>query len=213
MTVRTIGGKTRELLSLAIADETKFFAFDHSTRSRRNLSINKSRYRCRDSSEPSRPDRRGRVEPEPLGNYRKHAKSGALRAPHWSAPRHCPHASSAGSACSAPRDERLGDFYGARDKVSVKGLKVPADSRRSFDLAIARIGSTTMLNSAGRRPLNRASIASPTAVSVMTGRRGPCCPIAATGRIRSSFRDRAPENRLLSQFAKKNARPRQSRLP
>jgi hypothetical protein len=109
------------------------------------------------------------------------------------------------------RDERLGDFYGARDKVSVKGLKVPADSRRSFDLAIARIGSTTMLNSAGRRPLNRASIASPTAVSVMTGRRGPCCPIAATGRIRSSFRDRAPENRLLSQFAKKKrASPTQS---
>lgn len=40
ITMRTIGGEMRELLFMAVAEDAKFFAFDISTRSRRNSSIN-----------------------------------------------------------------------------------------------------------------------------------------------------------------------------
>jgi hypothetical protein len=60
---------------------------------------------------------------------------------------------------------------------------VPGDNRCSFDFPMLWIGSTNTLSSLGRRLLGRAIMPSAIAVSVITGRCGPCCSIAATGKM------------------------------
>jgi len=59
------------------------------------------------------------------------------------------------------------------------------------------IGSTSTLTSSGRRASSSAIIPAAMAVSVITGRCGPCCSIAATGRTATVFSGSSPEKSLL----------------
>jgi hypothetical protein len=141
-------------------------------------------------------------KPESPGRHRKLAKSDAIRAPYWSAPRHCPHASWAGSACSGRRDEHASAIWmSTRDKVAVKNSRCRPRVRCLWRLPGS--AAPRRSNLAGRRILSRGSIVSPMAVSVMTADR----PVLLSRCQRQNW-DRLSGPKIAAcQFAPEKTRP------
>ena len=70
-----------------------------------------------------------------------------------------------------------------RTRLSAEWVIVPGERRCSSDFPIVCVGRTSTPRSSGRRASTVLIRPSPMAVSVRTGRCGPCCSVAATGRI------------------------------
>ena len=94
-----------------------------------------------------------------------------------------------------------------RSSVSADSVSVPGDRMCSFDLPIDWIGSTSTRNSAGNRRFRQASMPSAMATSVITGRCGPCCSVAATGRMAMVFSGSSPSKSFVVSSAQRNACP------
>src|SRR5262245_31058602 len=73
---------------------------------------------------------------------------------------------------------------------------VPFERRCSFDFPIVWIGMNSTVSSSGSRARTVSIMPCMIAVSVMTGRCGPCCSIAATGRTVTVALGSSSENSL-----------------
>src|SRR5712691_10776656 len=72
-----------------------------------------------------------------------------------------------------------------RMRLSAENVMVPGERRCSCDFPIVWIGRNSTRRSSGRRARTVSIMPCAIAVSVMTGRCGPCCSVAAIGRMAS----------------------------
>src|SRR3981189_165035 len=70
-----------------------------------------------------------------------------------------------------------------RVRFSAEQVIVPAERRCSLDFPIVWTARNSTRRSSGRRASTVLIMPSAIAVSVITGRCGPCCSVAATGRV------------------------------
>src|SRR6516165_10849162 len=81
-------------------------------------------------------------------------------------------------------------------RLSAEWVMVPPERRCSLDFPIVWVGRNSTLRSSGRRPSTVLIRPSAIAVSVKTGRCGPCCSVEATGKIASVEFGSSPANSL-----------------
>ncbi len=83
-----------------------------------------------------------------------------------------------------------------RMRLSAEWVMVPPERRCSSDFPIVWVGRNSTRRSPGRRASTVLIRPSAIAVSVMTGRCGPCCSVEATGRIATVALGSSPANSL-----------------
>src|SRR5262245_532623 len=83
-----------------------------------------------------------------------------------------------------------------RMRLSAEWVMVPPERKCSLDFPIVWVGRNSTRRSSGRRASTVLINPSAIAVSVMTGRCGPCCSVEATGKIASVEFGSSPANSL-----------------
>src|SRR5262249_19843373 len=83
-----------------------------------------------------------------------------------------------------------------RTRFSAEWVMVPPERKCSLDFPMVWIGRNSTRRSSGRRASTVSIRPSAIALSVMTGRCGPCCSVEATGRIATVELGSSPANSL-----------------